>query len=625
VSRSRLLHSALDRHRLKVRVLSLVAFGVAVPLLALGLSAREAMARLEQRLLDDRELLARSVAGRLGDVIGSELELLDAIPAARGFDLEDGDLEPERRALHEASLRLHALFDEVLILDREGRAVLSEPLSARPLPEVADLVHRALEGRRPVVSGLLGREPGVRRLYAIVPAKSWQGEGVGAVAGAIDPEGSHLSGLLASYRLAKGERLDLLDGAGAVVASTEASTLFTTSDHADVVAALIRDRRSASRACHGCHEASRGEGVREVAAFAPTAVAPWLVSLRRVEQPAFGTARELFTGMGAAGALFMLVALGFAAGAANSVTRPLTTLTREAERLAAGNLQEPLPELGRDEVGRLGRALEHMRVALQRSLDSAERANAELEQRVAERTAQLLRLYQDLQEREDARAKLLRKVITAQEDERKRIARDLHDETTQSLAALVMRLEAALAAPAGEMGQRLKEAEELAVHALDEVHRLIVDLRPSVLDDLGLRSAIAWYCDRALRQKGLSVRFESSDLDNRRLPMEIEVAVFRAVQEALSNIAKHAEADAVLIQCDVRGGALTIEIEDDGKGFDSAALSPPGAGGHGWGLLGIRERMEIIGGTARIDSAPGQGTRVVLSAPMPEVEEVSHG
>ncbi len=625
MSRSSLLQSALDRHRLKVRVLSLVAFGVLVPLVALGLSAREVVARLEQRVLDERELLARSAAARLADLVGGELELLEAIPASRGFDLEDGDPEPERRALHEASLRLHALFDEVLILDKQGRALAAEPLSARPLPEVADLVRRAVEGKRPMISGLVGAAPGARRLYAVVPAKNWQGDAVGAVAGAIDPQGSRLQSLLASYRLSAGERIDLLDAAGAVIGSTDPSRLFTASDHAGLVGELIRDRRSLSRACPGGANAEEGEPARRVEAFAPAGVAPWAVRLSQSELPAFGTAHELFAGMGTAGGLFLLMALGFAAGAANSVTRPLTTLTHEAERLAAGKLQEPLPELGSDEVGRLGRALEHMRVALQRSLDRVERANAELEQRVAERTAQLLRLYQDLQEREEARAQLLRKVITAQEDERKRIARDLHDETTQSLAALTLRLTTALAAPPAEAQQRLNEAKELAVHALDEVHRLIVDLRPSVLDDLGLRSAVAWTCERAAKQKGLSVRFESSGLENRRLPVEIEVAVFRAVQEALSNIAKHAEADAVLVQCDVRGGELTLEIEDDGKGFDSSALAAPGEGGHGWGLLGIRERMEIIGGSARIESAPGQGTRVVLKVPMPKVEESSHG
>ena len=623
MSSSQTLQRAWDRHRLRFRVLALVCFGMLVPLLALGLSTHQVVKRLEQRVLEEREHLAGSVAAQLADLIGSELELLQAVSAARGFDLTDDNPEPERQALREAHLRRHALFDELLLLDRAGKVLRSEPLRAPMLAEVAPAVREALETGRPVVTGLLGRTGGPRRLYALLPVKSWQGETVGLVAGAIDPEGPNLRSVLSSYRLARGESIDLLDSSGTVVGTTDPSRLYAASDHADFVASLIRERRSVSGPCHSCHGAARDGRVQEVAAFAPTSVAPWAVSVRQQETLIFGPAERSFAELSAAGGLFILVALGFAVGAAKSVTRPLATLTREAERLAAGKLAEPLPELGSDEVGRLGAALEHMRVALQRSLESAERANAELEQRVEERTAELRRLYRDLQEREEARARLLRKVITAQEDERRRIARDLHDETTQSLAALVMRLQAALAAPQGEAGPRLKEAEALAVHALDEVHRIIVDLRPSVLDDLGLWSAIAWYSDRVLRKAGIAVRCESGCVEHERLPTETRVAVFRAVQEALTNIAKHAEADAVLIQCDVRDGMLTIEIEDDGKGFDAAALAAPGEGGHGWGLLGIRERMEIIGGAARIDSSPGQGTHLVLSVPMPSAKETS--
>ncbi len=615
------LQRAWDRQRLQVRVLALVCFGMLVPLFALGLSTRQVVKRLEQRVLDERELLAGSVAAHVAELVGSELELLQDVPAARNFDLTDDNPEPERQALREAQKRRHTLFDEVLLVDRGGKVLHSEPAKVLALAEVAPAVREAFETGRPVVTGLLGRPGGVRRLYALLPVKSWQGETVGLIAGAINPEGPNLRSVLSSYRLARGESIDLVDSSGTVVGTTDPSRLYAASDHAHFVASLIRDRRSVSGPCHSCHGAALDVRVQEVAAFAPMSVAPWAVSVRQQETLVFGAAQRLFTGLTAAAVLFILVALGFAVGAARSVTRPLATLTREAERLAAGALAEPLPELGSDEVGRLGTALEHMRVALQRSLDGAERANAELEERVEQRTAELQSLYKDLQEREEARARLLRKVITAQEDERRRLARDLHDETTQSLAALVMQIQAALAAPAGEAGPRLKEALDLAVRALGDVHRIIVDLRPSVLDDLGLWSAIAWYSDRVLRKQGIAVRCESGCVEHERLPPETRVALFRAVQEALTNIAKHAAADAVLIQCDVRDGMLTIEIEDDGKGFDAAALAAPGEGGHGWGLLGIRERMEIIGGSARIDSSPGQGTHLVLSVPMPQRQE----
>jgi len=260
-----------------------------------------------------------------------------------------------------------------------------------------------------------------------------------------------------------------------------------------------------------------------------------------------------------------------------------------------------------------------MRVALKGSLDEIASANLALEGRVEARTRELQGLYRELQERERWREELLRKVISAQEDERKRLARELHDETSQTLSALAMKIETALAAsPPGAPRERLVEARALTVRTLDELHRLIFDLRPSVLDDLGLLSAIRWYAERHLEPLGIIVQFEASGFE-RRLRPELETALFRVAQEAITNIAKHAGAETVLIQCLERDGRVTIEIEDDGKGFAPESLPPPAARERGLGLMGMRERVELFGGTIELDSAPGQGTRVKVSVKVREV------
>jgi signal transduction histidine kinase len=149
---------------------------------------------------------------------------------------------------------------------------------------------------------------------------------------------------------------------------------------------------------------------------------------------------------------------------------------------------------------------------------------------------------------------------------------------------------------------------------LDEVHRVIFDLRPAVLDDLGLVPAIRWLADRHLRPQGITVRYEFGGLDER-LPPETETALFRAVQEAVVNVARHARAQNVLIQASRQGDTVEIEIEDDGRGFAGAALATADPSGRGLGLLGIRERLDLLGGTAEIDSAPGLGARILLRAP----------
>jgi signal transduction histidine kinase len=308
-------------------------------------------------------------------------------------------------------------------------------------------------------------------------------------------------------------------------------------------------------------------------------------------------------------------------GIARSVRQPLLGLTAAAERIAHGEFQPPIDEAraaaGGREVARLAAALERMRAALLESFARIEQANDELEWRVAERTRQLAEANLRLEDREKLRQKLLRQVIAAQEDERKRVARELHDDTSQALAALGIEIDLALQACDGtgaEVGRRLYGVRRLVDRMHQELHRLIVNLRPSVLDDLGLAAAIRWLAEHHLTHAGITVRCEIAGLDDR-LPPEIETATFRVVQEALVNIARHSQAESVLIQATATGDAVEIDIEDDGVGFDAAALTWSPDSLRGAGLLGMRERVDILGGSLEVDSTPGSGTRIVVRIP----------
>jgi signal transduction histidine kinase len=198
-------------------------------------------------------------------------------------------------------------------------------------------------------------------------------------------------------------------------------------------------------------------------------------------------------------------------------------------------------------------------------------------------------------------------VITAQEEERKRIARELHDETCQTITALKLKLDAA----------GMDDAQAMATRSLDELHRIIYDLRPSILDDLGLLPAIRWMAQRNLEPSGTKVLCEFEE-PLARLPFEVEIAVYRAVQEAVNNVVRHAQAEHVLIEVAVTRGVLEIDIEDDGVGFDVLEVGGPEAGGRGLGILGMHERMELIGGSSKVTSSPGGGTRVSLRVPIAE-------
>jgi signal transduction histidine kinase len=314
--------------------------------------------------------------------------------------------------------------------------------------------------------------------------------------------------------------------------------------------------------------------------------------------------------------LTVIVAVLLAWGAAQSVRRPVERLTRDARRLARGELDQPIAPAGADEIGQLAAALEAMRQALAHAFTDVSTLNAELERRVEDRTRELSSLYAALQEHDERRGQLLRKVIAAQEEERKRLARELHDETSQQLTALAMQLE--MLAP--ELRKpvniaRLDEARGLVSGMVDDLHRVIYDLRPSMLDDLGLLPAIRWFAERRLAPRGIAVRFEfpEAPLD---LPPEARTAVYRVVQEALTNVERHAQAETVMVACSVGEDQLVIEVEDDGAGFDPEQMQQPRETGQGLGLLGMRERLSLLGGTCEVESQPGQGTRVVVTLPI---------
>lgn len=234
------------------------------------------------------------------------------------------------------------------------------------------------------------------------------------------------------------------------------------------------------------------------------------------------------------------------------------------------------------------------------------------------------RLYEALEEKEALRGELLVKVIAAQEDERKRIARELHDELAQTLTALSMSMEAAHEVIPPEMSQvkaQFQRTKALADRTLEQTRKLILDLRPTMLDDLGLVPAIRWFAESRLEPLGVKVDLRVSG-PKRRLKPEVETALFRIVQEAINNIAKHAAASQATIQLGFEDGHVIGVVEDDGQGFDLDEGLHSEDQSRRLGVLGMRERAALFGGTLNLYSRPGIGTRVIVDFPV-EGEEVS--
>ncbi len=262
-------------------------------------------------------------------------------------------------------------------------------------------------------------------------------------------------------------------------------------------------------------------------------------------------------------------------------------------------------------------------LAIQAAEEQRRRQLAEAQQA---RLAALQQIQRDLEEREALRRELLRHTVIAQEDERARIARELHDETSQFLTALSLNMAALRGSmPTGKRaGEILDRMQELTRRMSQGIYRMVHDLRPAQLDDLGLIAALQYLADEAQQRSDLTVTLEILGTPRRLDPL-VETVLFRVAQEALSNVARHSQSDKAEMKLEFDPEGARLIIRDKGIGFDpEAQLLPP----RGWGIAGMRERAESVGGVLHIQSAPGQGTLVEVTLPVTQnselVEEGDH-
>jgi signal transduction histidine kinase len=275
-----------------------------------------------------------------------------------------------------------------------------------------------------------------------------------------------------------------------------------------------------------------------------------------------------------------------------AMTRPIHVLAAEAHELGHGSYAQRNRRWGHDEIGALGDAFDEM--------------------------------SREIRQKEQMRSQLVAQVLSAQEDERKRIARELHDDTSQSLTSLLVELKAAektCNSPAVQ--ERLTALRALAHKTLEDVHNIAMELRPNVLDDLGLSAALEKYALEYAAKTGIKVDLQISEAARRRWPADIETATYRITQEAIANATRHGEAKNLSIVVSFEEGNLSIIVEDDGKGFDleeAMARSPE----QRLGLFGMYERASLIGGRLEIESTPGQGTGIFLEVPIKQPEGDNH-
>ena len=298
---------------------------------------------------------------------------------------------------------------------------------------------------------------------------------------------------------------------------------------------------------------------------------------------------------------------------------PQGMITQLETELCAPNSQ-PIPvslsaSVVRDRNGRIDGVL-----IVARNITERKRAEAEL-RRHRDHLAELVAgRTQEVQAAHDRIQQLAQQVITAQEEERRRVARELHDESGQALIGVKLNLQVLARKIPPQLSELREEADRLRQqvnHAAERLHALSRGLRPPTLDELGLQPALRRLAADFEQSTGLPIYFESAGFDETRLPQTVEIVCYRIVQEALTNVARHAQASQSWIGLTRQASQLTLSIRDDGQGFDPTSLDPRP---DGLGLLGMKERATMLGGKLEIETTSGRGTRLIITVPLQETE-----
>jgi len=599
------------------RIIISILLSILIIITSLGilsyLTVNDTIGRSMQRRVD----LARMIARYTDSILESNFNRLYDISLSGSIDFRDNNWEPEKKAL-EAAYQYSIFTDGIFLLDRKGTMLLTYPPRLGNSPNLLSVSHinRVILEGKPTITDIYTVEPSKKKvIYALVPLKSKDGEIIGVAGGEINPTNYMLNQVIKSAPSGPNTNIEIVDSHGIVIASSNPNRIFTGSDHNRFLADLIGGKMSAVRRCHRCHEGEKMQGKNadersaDVLAFSPLEIAPWGVSILQPEKDVFAPARNLRKTF----LLFSIVSIGIAlfiaVGMSRSIVKPVHELIDATQSIASGDMSRSIGFGGVDEIGMLSSSFEVMRVKLADSLESLRTYNIQLENKVAERTKEITESQKKVEN-------LLKKVIAAQEEERKRISRGLHDDTMQSMSAILMKLEMCKLDTAHDPGSKVDEVKGLVISMLSSVRNLIQNLRPSILDDLGLEAAIRWLLEKHLGGKGIESFFNIIGAKGTRFNPYVEITLFRIIQEVIVNIARHAEAENVFVIFQIREKSISVDIEDDGRGFDVPSALKQTEDGRGLGLLGMRERVNLLDGKMQIFSAPGEGTRITIDIPI---------
>ncbi len=586
----------LDRIGLQYRIAGGVVLGLVALSALFGFLALRTINESKDLALEERLRLAETTAESVDALIQHTVHQLEAVALLQLLDPHD----PEQDQM-EWQYHILGTFDTIVRLDPQGQVLWTVPASA-------DVPGWDLAGAPPILDAVQAGETAVVQVGAteanhppvavvITPVQ----DGLGATRGFLAGE-LHLSHAGAPLLpLPEGEvavHAELVDARGYILARSAKDEISEPDEHADVLGPLIASGRPGTT-IHHVDDASD-----HVVAFYPLASLPGGIVVEQREDKALALPQSmertvLVFGLGA-----LLVGSGAAWFHARSVVKPIQQLTDASERIASGELDEPVTGSRGDEIGVLSSRFEQMRVKLKAAQEESRRWTEALEKRVRERTRELEALSR-------SRSELLGKVISAQEDERLRISRELHDETAQELVHIVRRLEAMGEGAEPDQARRIDELLQMMRDTLKSVRRFSRDLRPAVLDDLGLLAAIEMVVEDTSGRLSEGARLVVVG-ESRRVDRTVELALFRIAQEALRNVERHSHATSATVRLTFEDDEIQLNVSDDGRGFSPPRNLSQLVRRGSLGLLGMKERAELVGGRFELQSSPGHGSELTV-------------
>jgi signal transduction histidine kinase len=600
---------------LRRRIVLAVTLGMSVILLSFGVISYYIVHTSIEDSLNKKLIFGRLVRNKIDAILKDNINRLYDISLSGAVNFDDADLSSERHAL-ETAYRYSIFTDGIFLLDEYGNVILHYPekikdsnlnlLSIEP-------VSRMVATGRPVVSNLYTAELAKKKvLFMLVPLKDRNGNNVGIAGGEIDPTNPVFTDMLKISDI-KRAFIDLIDSNGMVIASSNPLRAFTHCDRNEFFSTIIASKKERVAACHQCHEVDKKRRSTNIVAVVPFATAPWGISIQEPEEDVFAPSIKLKRTFVLLAAIFLGTAFLLAVGISRSVVNPVKDLIAGADRIAGGDLSMPVTVGGSDEIGSLGQSFETMRVRLAGLLDDITNYNLELEDRVKERTNEIGESRKKVEN-------LLKKIISVQEEERRRVARELHDDTIQNLSAVLMKIDMCKLYPESITPDKIEEIRKIILQSLDGLNITIRNLRPAILDDLGLEAAVKQLLETHLKGKGVEYYLNLSIINEVRLHPDVQYRVFRIIQEAIINISRHAHAENVAITSGQRNQSLYVCIEDDGEGFNTDLLLRKTVhyekDSRGLGLLGMKERASLIDGKLEICSHYGWGTMITLHVPL---------